>query len=126
MKIVVLLKQVPDTTEMKIDKEKGTLIRTGVPTITNPDDLAGLEAALQIKDRQGAKVICVTMGPPQAESMLRELYALGADECVLISDGKFGGADTWATSNTQVPTWQPSLTILLLQADRPLMAIPHR
>lgn len=100
MNIVVLLKQVPDTTEMKIDKEKGTLIRTGVPTITNPDDLAGLEAALQIKDRQGAKVTCVTMGPPQAESMLRELYALGADECVLISDGKFGGADTWATSNT--------------------------
>ena len=100
MNIVVLLKQVPDTTEMKIDKEKGTLIRTGVPTITNPDDLAGFEAALRIKDQQGAKVTCVTMGPPQAESMLRELYAMGADECILISDGKFGGADTWATSNT--------------------------
>jgi len=100
MNIVVLLKQVPDTTEMKIDKEKGTLIRTGVPTITNPDDLAGLEAALKIKDQQGASITCVTMGPPQAESMLRELYAMGVDECVLISDGKFGGADTWATSNT--------------------------
>ena len=100
MNIVVLLKQVPDTTEMKIDKEKGTLIRTGVPTITNPDDLAGLEAALRIKDQQGASITCVTMGPPQAESMLRELYAMGVDECVLISDGKFGGADTWATSNT--------------------------
>lgn len=100
MNIVVLLKQVPDTTEMKIDKERGTLIRTGVPTITNPDDLAGFEAALRIKDQQGAKITCVTMGPPQAESMLRELYAMGADECILVSDGKFGGADTWATSNT--------------------------
>ena len=100
MNIIVLLKQVPDTTEMKVDKEKGTLIRAGVPTITNPDDLAGFEAALRIKDAQGAKITCVTMGPPQAENMLRELYAMGADECVLISDGKFGGADTWATSNT--------------------------
>lgn len=100
MNIVVLLKQVPDTTEMKIDKERGTLIRTGVPTITNPDDLSGLEIALRLKDNSGAKVTCVTMGPPQAESMLRELYAMGADECILISDAKFGGADTWATSNT--------------------------
>lgn len=100
MNIIVLLKQVPDTTEMNIDKEKGTLIRTGVPTITNPDDLSGFEAALRLKDGQGAHVTCVTMGPPQAESMLRELYAMGADECVLISDAKFGGADTWATSNT--------------------------
>lgn len=100
MNIVVLLKQVPDTTEMKIDKERGTLIRTGVPTITNPDDLAGFEAALRIKDQQGARITCMTMGPPQAESMLRELYAMGADECILVSDGKFGGADTWATSNT--------------------------
>ncbi|WP_312649599.1 electron transfer flavoprotein subunit beta/FixA family protein [Proteiniclasticum sp.] len=100
MNIVVLLKQVPDTTEMKIDKDKGTLIRTGVPTITNPDDLAGFEAALKIKDEKGAHVICVTMGPPQAEGMLRELYAMGADECILVSDGKFSGADTWATSNT--------------------------
>ncbi len=100
MKIVVLLKQVPDTTEMKINKETGTLIRAGVPTITNPDDLAGLEIALKLKDEKGAHVTCVTMGPPSAETMLRELYAMGADECVLVSDGKFGGADTWATSNT--------------------------
>ncbi len=100
MNIIVLLKQVPDTTEMKVDKETGTLIRAGVPTITNPDDLAGFEAALRLKDRMGAKVTAVTMGPPQAESMLRELYAMGADEAVLITDAKFGGADTWATSNT--------------------------
>lgn len=100
MNIIVLLKQVPDTTEMKVDKETGTLIRLGVPTITNPDDLAGFEAAMQLKDRYGAKVTCVTMGPPQAKSMLRELYARGADHCILISDAKFAGADTWATSNT--------------------------
>ena len=100
MKIIVLLKQVPDTTEMKINKETGTLIRAGVPTITHPDDLAGMEIALKMKEENGAHVTCVTMGPPNAESMLRELYAMGADECILISDGKFGGADTWATSNT--------------------------
>ncbi|NLB19819.1 MAG: electron transfer flavoprotein subunit beta/FixA family protein [Clostridium sp.] len=100
MKIIVLLKQVPDTTEMKINKETGTLIRAGVPTITNPDDLAGMEIALKMKEEKGAHVTCVTMGPPSAESMLRELYAMGADECILVSDGKFGGADTWATSNT--------------------------
>lgn len=100
MKIIVLLKQVPDTTEMKINKETGTLIRAGVPTITNPDDLAGMEIALKMKEEKGAHVTCVTMGPPSAESMLRELYSMGADECILVSDGKFGGADTWATSNT--------------------------
>jgi len=100
MNILVLLKQVPDTTEMKIDKETGTLIRAGVPTITNPDDLAGMELALRLKDKYNAKVTCITMGPPQAKSMLRELYAMGADECVLLSDMKFSGADTWATSNT--------------------------
>ncbi|MCR3955258.1 MAG: electron transfer flavoprotein subunit beta/FixA family protein [Gudongella sp.] len=100
MNILVLLKQVPDTTEMKIDKEKGTLIREGVPTITNPDDLAGMEVALRLKDQCGAKVTAVTMGPPQAENMLRELYAMGADDAVLLTDRKFSGADTWATSNT--------------------------
>jgi electron transfer flavoprotein beta subunit len=100
MNILVLLKQVPDTTEMKIDKEKGTLIREGVPTITNPDDLAGMEVALRLKDKYGAKVTAVTMGPPQAENMLRELYAMGADHAVLLTDRKFSGADTWATSNT--------------------------
>lgn len=100
MNILVLLKQVPDTTEMQIDKETGTLIRAGVPTITNPDDLAGLEAALRLKDSMGAKVTCITMGPPQAKNMMRELYAMGADEAIVLSDMKFSGADTWATSNT--------------------------
>lgn len=100
MKIIVLVKQVPDTSEISIDKETGTLIRTGIPSIINPDDLAGLEEALQLKEQLQASVCVVTMGPPQAESMLRECFAMGADEAVLISDAKFAGADTWATSNT--------------------------
>lgn len=99
MKIVVLVKQVPDTTEINIDKETGTLIRTGVRTIINPDDLAGIEEALKIKDKYSAKVTAVTMGPPQAEDMLRELLALGVDEVILLTDNKFAGSDTWATSN---------------------------
>ena len=100
MKIIVLMKQVPNTTNMLIDKEKGTLIRTGVESIMNPDDTNALETALQIKEKNGAHVIVMTMGPTQAEEMLRECYARGADECVLISDKAFAGSDTWATSNT--------------------------
>lgn len=100
MKILLLVKQVPDTTEMKIDKITGTLIRAGVPSIINPDDLAGVEEALKLKDRFNAHLTVITMGPPQAEEMLRELLARGVDDVVLISDAKFAGADTWATSNT--------------------------
>lgn len=100
MKIIVLVKQVPNTTEMNVDKETGTLIRTGVPSIINPDDLAGIEEALRIKEKTGAFVTAVTMGPPQAENMLRELLARGIDDVVLITDRKFAGADTWATSST--------------------------
>lgn len=100
MNIVVLLKQVPDTTEIKINYETGTLIRDGVKSIMNPDDRAGLEEALAIKDQNGAKVTVLTMGPPQADIMLREAMAMGADEAILISDARFAGADTWATSST--------------------------
>jgi electron transfer flavoprotein beta subunit len=100
MNIVVLVKQVPDTTEMNVDKETGTLIRTGVPTIINPDDLAGIEEALKLKDHYGAKVTALTMGPQQADGMLRELLARGVDEVILLTDRRFAGADTWATSNT--------------------------
>jgi electron transfer flavoprotein beta subunit len=99
MNIVVLVKQVPDTTEMSIDRETGTLIRTGVPTIINPDDLAGIEEALRIKENTNGKVTGVTMGPEQSEEMLRELLALGVDEVILLTDRKFAGSDTWATSN---------------------------
>ncbi len=100
MNIVVCIKQVPDTTEVKIDPVTGTLIRDGIPSIMNPDDKAGLEAALALKDALGAKVTALSMGPPQAELALREALAMGADEAVLLSDRAFGGADTWATSST--------------------------
>lgn len=100
MKIIVCVKQVPDTTEVKINKETGTLIRDGVPSILNPDDANALEEALQIKDKhKDATITVVTMGPPQADVMLRECLAMGADEAVLLSDRAFGGSDTWSTSN---------------------------
>ena len=100
MKIVVCIKQVPDTTEIKLDPVTGTLIRDGVPSIMNPDDKAGLEEALRLKDQYGAHVTVITMGPPQAEAILREAYAMGVDRAILLTDRKFGGADTLATSNT--------------------------
>lgn len=100
MKIVVCVKQVPDTTEIKINPETGTLIRDGVPAILNPDDANALEQALQIKDEiPGSTVTVVTMGPPQAKEMLEECMAMGADDAVLLSDRALGGSDTWATSN---------------------------
>jgi len=98
MNIIVLVKQVPDTTEIKIDKETNTLIRVGVPNIINPDDLAGVEEALRLKEIYGGTVKTVTMGPSQAESMIRELYARGVDHAYLLSDRKFAGSDTWSTS----------------------------
>lgn len=99
MKIAVCIKQVPDTTEVKLDPKTGTLIREGVPSIINPDDKAGLEEALKLKDEFGAHVTVLTMGPPQAEIALKEAYAMGADEVILLSDRAFAGSDTWATSS---------------------------
>lgn len=100
MKILVCVKQVPDTTEVKIDKEKGTLIREGVPSILNPDDANALEEALRVKDEHSdVTVTVVSMGPPQATEMLRECLAMGADDAFLLSDRSFGGSDTWATAN---------------------------
>jgi Electron transfer flavoprotein, beta subunit len=98
MNIVVCIKQVPDTTEIKIDPVKGTLIRDGVPSIMNPDDKGGLELALRFKDKFGAHVTVITMGPPQADLILREAFAMGVDRAILLSDRKFAGADTLATS----------------------------
>ena len=100
MKIVVCIKQVPDTNEVKLDPVTGTLIRDGVPSIINPDDKAGLEAALAIKEQTGATVTVITMGPPQADAVLREAMAMGADDAFLVTDRAFGGADTLATSTT--------------------------
>lgn len=100
MEIIVCVKQVPDTTEVKIDQETGRLIREGVPSIVNPFDKHALEAALQLKQKHGGKVTVISMGLPQAKDALRECLAMGADEAVLISDKPFGGADTLATSYT--------------------------
>lgn len=99
MNITVCIKQVPDTTEIKLNPETGTMIRDGVPSIMNPDDKGGLEMALQLKDKYGAHVTVITMGPPQAEDILREAFAMGADRAILLTDRKFAGADTLATSN---------------------------
>jgi len=100
LKIIVCIKQVPDTNEVKLDPVTGTLIRDGVPSIINPDDKAGLEAALRLKDELGAEVSVISMGPPQAEAVSREAFAMGADKGYLVTDRGFGGADTWATSST--------------------------
>ncbi|MBQ6938484.1 MAG: electron transfer flavoprotein subunit beta/FixA family protein, partial [Muribaculaceae bacterium] len=99
MKIVVCIKQVPDTTEIKINPVTGTLIRDGVPSIMNPDDKGALEMALRLKDQYGAHVTVITMGPPQADLILREAFAMGADRAILLTDRRFAGADTLATSN---------------------------
>jgi len=103
MNIIVCVKQVPDTAEVRLDPKTNTLIRDGVPSIINPDDKAGLEAALTIKDKMGGKkchITALSMGPMQADLALRECLAMGADEAILLSDRAFGGADTWATSST--------------------------
>ena len=98
MKIIVCVKQVPDTSGKVAVNPDGTLNRASMQTITNPDDMNAVEAALKLKDETGCKVIVVTMGPPPAASMLRELMAMGADEGVLVSAREFGGSDTYATS----------------------------
>ena len=99
-KIIVCAKQVPDTNEIKINPETGTLVRDGVPSILNPDDANAVELALDIKDKyDDVHVTVVTMGPPQAQDMLFECLAMGCDEGILVSDRAVGGSDTWATSN---------------------------
>ena len=100
MKIVVCIKQVPDTKGGVKFKADGTLDRAAMLTIMNPDDKAGLEAALRLKDQYGAEVTVVTMGLPKAEEVLREAIAMGADKGILVTDRVLGGADTWATSTT--------------------------
>jgi len=101
MKIIVTVKQVPDTQEVKIDPKTGALIRQGVPGIINPEDKNAVEEALRIKEgRDDAQVTVLSMGPPQAESALREALSMGADRAILLSDRSFAGADTLATSYT--------------------------
>ena len=104
MNIIVCIKQVPETSDIKINPETNTLIREGTSSIINPFDMYALEEAIRIKEKKGAKVTVITMGPPQAETALREAVALGCDQAVLISDRAFAGSDTWATSYTLAKT----------------------
>jgi len=98
MNIIVCIKQVPDTTDIKIDPITNTLIREGVSSILNPFDLYAIEEAIRIKEKYDGKITAISMGPPQVESALREAVSIGVDEIILLTDRKFAGADTWATS----------------------------
>jgi electron transfer flavoprotein alpha/beta subunit len=111
VKIVVCIKQVPDTAEVRINPETNTLIRDGVPSIINPYDMHAIEAGLQVREKAGGSVTAITMGPPQAEASLREAISMGVDSAALISDRAFAGSDTWATAYTL------SRAIELLGAD---------
>jgi len=98
MKIIVTVKQVPDTAEVRIDAKTNSLVREGVPSILNPEDRNAVETALMLKDRHGGRVTAVTMGPPQAEAVLEEVIAMGVDEGILLSDRAFAGSDTLITA----------------------------
>ncbi len=100
MNIIVLVKQVPDTSDVKLDPKTGNLIREGIESIINPDDRHALEAAVHLKETVGGKVTVLSMGPPQAIDAVSEALGMGADKGVLLSDRAFAGADTWATSTT--------------------------
>src|SRR5512137_719868 len=97
-RIVICVKQVPDTTQVRVDPDTGTLIREGVPFIANPFDTHAIEEALRIKDMFGCGVTVLTMGPPNSVATLRKCLSMGADDAILVSDRAFGGADTLATS----------------------------
>jgi electron transfer flavoprotein beta subunit len=100
MNVIVCIKQVPDTTEVKIDPVSKNLVREGVKSIINPFDMYAIEEAVRLKEKHGGKAIVLTMGPPQAEAVLREAISLGCDEAVLVSDRAFAGSDTLATGYT--------------------------
>jgi len=98
MKIIVPIKQVPESSNVKMDPDTGTVIRTGIETVVNPLDLYALEAALRLKEQYGGNVTAISMGPPNAVRVLKEAVAMGCDDAILVSDKKFGGSDTYATS----------------------------
>jgi len=100
MRIVVPIKQVPETDTVRMDEQTGTMIREGVAAIVNPLDLYSIELAIRLREQHGGEVIAISMGPPNAERALREAIAMGCDRAVLISDKAFAGSDTWAT-----PSW---------------------
>lgn len=100
MRILVTVKYVPDTDEIRIDEVTGTMVREGIPGIINPMDMYAIEAALQIRERYTGEIIAISMGPPQAEKALREALSMGVDKAFLLTDSRFAGADTWATAYT--------------------------
>lgn len=102
MKIIIPIKQVPETSKVKMDPVSGTMIRTGVESIINPLDLYAIETAIRLKEKHGATITVISMGPPQAIKAIKEAIAMGCDDGDLLSDKSFGGADTWATAYTLV------------------------
>lgn len=100
MKIIIPIKQVPETSNVKLDPETGTMVREGVESIINPLDLYAIEIGIQIKEKTGGKITAISMGPPQAEKALREAIAMGGDDGILLSNKSFAGSDTWSTSYT--------------------------
>ena len=100
MNIIVCIKQVPETTEVRINPETNTLIREGVKSIINPFDMYAIEEAVRLKEKFGGKATVISMGPPQAEAALREALSMGIDNAILVGDRAFAGSDTWATSYT--------------------------
>jgi len=119
MNIIVCIKQVPDTTDVRIDPATNTLVREGVPSIINPFDMYAIEEALRLREKLGGKVTVLSMGPPQVMTALKEAISLGADEAVLLSDRAFAGADTWATSYVlalALKKLQPELVFCGMQA----------
>jgi electron transfer flavoprotein beta subunit len=100
MHAIVCIKQVPDTNEVKMDAERGTLIRDGVPSIINPFDMYAIEEGIRLREAHGGKTTVITMGPPQALEAIKEAVAMGCDDAVLVTDRAFAGADTWATAYT--------------------------
>ncbi len=100
MRILVTVKNVPDTDEIKIDEQTGTMVREGIPGIINPLDLYAVEVALRLREQHGGEILAVSMGPPSADTALREALSMGVDRAILLTDRKFAGADTWATART--------------------------
>ena len=98
MRIIVPIKQVPETNAVKMDEETGTMVRDGVEAIINPLDLYAIESAILLREKHGGEIIAISMGPEKAETALREAIAMGCDSGILVSDKAFGGSDTWATS----------------------------
>ncbi|MBS3734786.1 MAG: electron transfer flavoprotein subunit beta/FixA family protein [Phycisphaerae bacterium] len=98
MRIIVPIKQVPETSSVRMDEQTGTMVRDGVEAIVNPLDLYAIETALRLRDARGGRVTCLSMGPPAAERALREALSMGCDDAALLSDSAFAGSDTWATS----------------------------